>query len=636
MKSSDYIKKSDVINKANEAIAVLQKNQSDLANSNKIWLNIMSNNIIVGQIGDQLITHLLSIISLNSAFSNLLQMDIQDYRTLINSVSTLSEDKFDGSVIVKQYEQFDSSYRSALRAADDAKNINLTGLEGDALNEAQQKKLMGPYYEREASLYKQTRDEYGALMAEFDGIQASTSTLFTENNNLRSVVRDGYTALPKEWHSNGNFALANPTITFSLKPEPSDWKTRLVRVNHSYESKYCMELYLLTTNDNLTVKWDNVEKLLKMDPEEVNPYQYFALASLYSYLSDESMEKLFYLADMKDENNYHTLSQTLGRSIDYYNFMSIHSVDPSTWENNNDVLKATALKTAYDYLSKTTRGDKFLVTFKSKFQTNHRTLESIDIKIEFVEKEKTFWEMLLDAFASSPSYSGYDSMDSSYWQMQNQMQMQQLGELWERQGRWIDYTVMRHCAGESLDFKSSEIALAYIDDLGGSWGSFLQDQATGFVVDHLPDIMGLGDIPGISHLISLATLGMDAAEQHENRSNADAAIKSIYLGKIFEATDSGANIIQGDYNIFALGKSDTVTVTNINVNEIELARRITVYNDNHSVKLEYTDVLMGFYDALNGNLDLELLYNTKPTDNAFILFVRDYYENNSNYKVKSK
>ncbi|MCR5618336.1 MAG: hypothetical protein K6F83_08610, partial [Clostridiales bacterium] len=184
MKSSDYIKKSDVINKANEAIAVLQKNQSDLANSNKIWLNIMSNNIIVGQIGDQLITHLLSIISLNSAFSNLLQMDIQDYRHLINSVSTLSDDKYDGSVIVKQYEQFDSSYRSALNAANDANNINLTGLTGDELQEAQHKKLMGPYYEREASLYKQTRDEYGALMAEFDGIQASTSTLFTENNNL--------------------------------------------------------------------------------------------------------------------------------------------------------------------------------------------------------------------------------------------------------------------------------------------------------------------------------------------------------------------------------------------------------------------------------------------------------------------
>jgi len=619
MERSDRLVKSEMIDKANESISVLEKNIDDLSYTNEFWFRVISDDTITGRFGNKVMEHLLSLITLNSSFSNLLQLDVQDYNSLISLLDsniTKSKDMcLDGATILDGINNYEAEVRHSQAGLDAIKEDydNLPGWR--KVTDWAGYNLARLYLEDELDGYKDILKDFRRQRDLFDSVQSSSSSLFVQNNDLRNVIRIGYTELPKEWHNNGCY----PSYTCIDAHSDGSWKTRLQTINDDKTNQYVSELYFFRTGldrsrNDIEINWDNVEKLIHSDPKSINPYQYMALASLYSYLSDEDMNNLFRLADEKDKNNYHTISKAFGTSLYYYNLLTVNTVDPATWVNNNDVIRSTALLTTYNYINGTNgMGDKYYVYFTSE-RTPDNIIKQYKVKIEFVEKEKTFWESLLDALGGGPSPE------------------QMLGEQLYRQGKWADFTISRNVYGIQFDNEADKITTAYIDGMGGSWGQFSKDQITGFVIGNIPGLKYIKEIPGISIPFTLGTFLYDAADQHATRSDANAAISLVHLGNMFYVASAGGNIVNGDYNLFAIGKSDTVTVTNINVNETALAERVNAYNEKHpNNRLSFDSVLSGFYECLSGNTDLSLLDNYASTNNQFITFYRDYMDHPETY-----
>lgn len=602
MNLSDRFSKPDQILKANYSIARLTQEKSDILKVNEGLYKVFTDDIINGDLGDNIKTHLLSLIDLNTSFTSLLQMDIQSNIDLIDILDRLitdTEDEvLDGDIVLYMKQKYaDLEYQA---------KCDIVRLEYELSTCKSSEDIFGyglaiAHAESERDRYCQLREKYQRQENLFDAIEFNTSSLFQGKDDLRKTIQDGYTYLPSEW--NGN--TCNPQVVYA-------WKSNLCTIKESFIQQYADVLYSTNQDGSISIKWDIVNNWFDSDPNSLNTYQYLALASLYSKASLEDMSQIFLSTSRGAHNGTNIIDDTFGNSLLYYKYSSMFSGDYNHLINNNDLLRATSMITAYNYVNsvKNDHEDYTVIFSNTPLADDNSIIESYNISIKCTPSDS---QIQLESINRPPVSVGW-------------------GPDIIRSGKDIEFNIRRYAIGASLTYESNQIVTAYINDLGGNWTDYNLSSLGHFMFGSISSIPFAKDIPLIYSSTSLMAYAYDTYKQEDALRSSSAAIDTLCINQMFSVVCGGANVISGDYNMWATGKENVVSFANVTIDEEELRQRITLYNDdpNNSIKITYDGVVKNFFRAINGETDPKSFDLTEPLNETdyFVLLYRWYYTNN--------
>ena len=600
---SDVLKKWDLIDKANYSIAILNKNIYDITLVNNGLRDSLSQNSITGNLGDSVKEHLQSLVDLNSSFVDLLAMDKADYVRIIDELNRLLTNPDDENLYGEEILHYKDMYADLARQCySDADEIdrkrssgNLSKEESDKLGSSSQLREEGDYYE-------QLSLKYYHKEVLFDSVVYNTTGLFTRNDELRGVIQKGYDALPKEWRFD------NTCVPARIPEVNAGWKNQLDNIKDAYrQQRYKDTLYRKSPSGSMYfINWDEVDKLLQSDPDLVDPYAYAAMVSLLTDVSDDDLGTLMEHACSTDLDGVVSISESFKRSVGYYENYTWGSLSPSEWANNNNIIRATTITNACNYLE-------------------NIELPVGDCHIKFSS----------ECFAGSGAKEQYtvNIWFDTYPRIQNNRPFtdaELLDDMWHAEKYKVKFSVGCYATGIHFMMGTANTTAAYVNDLGGSWKNFALDQGGHFIIGEVGGKAG----GALGVLITAGTIAYDINNQASNRNNADVVLSLQDLDLMFGTTCAGGNlVVRHDYGIGGSNK-DVVTVENVHINEAELERRIGIYNNSDNIVKPITleGVEESFYNALTGESDLSLLNDDKSyTNDDFLLFYRHYRANPSLY-----
>ena len=603
MEAGNILVKSEMIALADEAIAKLEQNRSDIRTVNAGIRNAMRDDIIVGALGDSVQQHLSGLIELNSSFDNLIGLDIQAYNELKNILSSLSGENevLDGAAIDNDIYDCEVNIASIqLQLNWNSRSINpfFSALIAGATSYV-------VYLQGRLAWYNRRLNKLREKQALYDSIDAATANLFNQNDELRSVIRDGYTYISTEW--NGD------VCTIPQAPlQSAAWRNELSRINEGYISRYSEQYYTIDENGNLIVNWEEISLVFQSNPDDLDPYQLIAISRMYPLMSDEELSIVFDYGMISDDPDNHPygLSRAFGITIEYY---EDNALSNEQWEYNNDVTRSTAMRQTYDYIlwANSSNGYDCSVSFShSNYSADTNvpsdTVYEYDITVSF-------------DYSPTSDQEFYDVMNTT--------------PVWDWPSNWdADITVFSYTCTE--DGWNSNCIAALESYLGQSSifdaEDFRRDPVQ-YLIDHIGEIslqsaleIG-GYLPKIGDVVSVPGsvygLASDLADAQESLIVYDTSTGLLDYQSINQNMCTGGCLVivnhHGPYK-------DSVSIANADCNETALQSNIDMYNEALDSNVTYTQLLDDYNLFVESGADCSLLRadSDVDTDNTFVSYMR--------------
>ncbi len=485
------------------------------------------------------------------------EFDIRDCNTLINSIGT---EYLDGAVIIssKNSAKSDINYYSGMLDFNRDYRDNLEWWEIPFMYPIISGVIL--YYEGKLSSAQNEYDTWLAKENAFDSIELSTKNLFTDGQEFRALVQEGFTAL--------GTAITSSGITYDY---PTEWKTQLYDYEEGVINVY-YNRYVHENNGQIEYDWDAISEFAQADPSTISREEYLAMARIMDDMSDEDLERLlnkncWTTTDCFGCRCFHE-GETIAKAAQYY--LMIEQATAEVTIFNSEVNDALDDQQRAQFTNALTRAYMVNVVLNNPSPlANTYSITATPNSAGIVTYNVTIYENYNDTYVVRGNFAGPVATPPTS----------------------LDATICPVSHGSLLDRYTDDLTMSILNPCE-DWSMFTVKAIAGFVIDNL---IGLDTVCGL--VVDIGHIGEDVVANINNYVQVSGIENLQEVESAMEHLGMSASI----GNIDGFLTCNTV-LSGVRFDPDELVIRLYVYQQETGTTLTEQDIR----NALNGG-DTDIL-----------------------------